>query len=126
MMKTVLLVEDEPNIVLSLEFLMGQAGFGVRVAGDGEKAMEELNAEAPNLVILDLMLPKMDGLSVCEAIRANDAWHDVAILVLSAKSREADRKRAMELGADDYITKPFSNKDLVERAQALIESRAGT
>lgn len=124
MTKSVLLVEDEPNIVLSLEFLMGQAGYGVRVAGDGEKAMEEMTAQAPDLVVLDLMLPKMDGLSVCEAIRANDEWRGVAILVLSAKSREADRKRAMELGADDYITKPFSNKDLVERAQALIEGRA--
>lgn len=124
MTKTVLLVEDEPNIVLSLEFLMGQAGFGVRVAGDGETAMDEMRSAAPDLVILDLMLPKMDGLSVCEAIRSNDEWRHVAILVLSAKSREADRKRALELGADDYLTKPFSNKELVECAQGLVEGRA--
>ena len=125
MTKSVLLVEDEPNIVLSLEFLMGQAGFGVRTVGDGAKAMDEMQASAPDLVILDLMLPKMDGLSVCEAIRANQAWNDVAILVLSAKSREADRKRALELGADDYMTKPFSNKDLVALAQSLIADRSG-
>lgn len=125
MKKSVLLVEDEPNIVLSLEFLMGQAGFGVRTVGDGAQAMDEMRAGAPDLVILDLMLPKMDGLSVCEAIRANAAWNNVAILVLSAKSREADRKRAMELGADDYMTKPFSNKDLVALAQSLIAARSG-
>lgn len=120
MNKSVLLVEDEPNIVLSLEFLMGQAGFDVRVAGDGEKAMDEMRSAVPDLMILDLMLPKMDGLSVCEAVRANPNWQDVSILVLSAKSREADRKRALELGANDYITKPFSNKDLIARAEALM------
>ena len=122
--KTVLLVEDEPNIVMSLEFLMGQAGFGVRIAEDGAAAMGQMREAAPDLMILDLMLPKMDGLSVCEAVRANAAWNAVAILVLSAKSREADRKRALELGADDYITKPFSNKELVARAVELVEQKS--
>ena len=123
MAKSVLVVEDEPHIVLSLEFLLGQEGYDVRIAEDGARAIVEINKKAPDLMILDLMLPKIDGHGVCEQVRANAAWKSMTILVLSAKSLEADRKRALALGADDFVTKPFSNKDLIERCHKLLDKK---
>ena len=117
---SVLVVEDEPNIVLSLQFLMKQAGFSVRVAEDGAKAIQELSKEIPDIVLLDIMLPKMDGFSVCEAIKADTKFKNVKIIMLSAKSRDADRKKALALGADDFVTKPFSTKDLGKRVKELL------
>lgn len=109
---SVLVVEDEPNIVLSLKFVMKQLGFTVRVTGDGESAIEEIAAEIPDLVLLDIMLPRRDGFDVCQNIKANPDCRDVKIIMLSAKSREADRDKALGLGADKFITKPFSTRDL--------------
>ncbi|MFB9355799.1 response regulator transcription factor [Sneathiella chinensis] len=114
MSHTVLVVEDEPNIVLSLQFIMRQAGFTVRVVSDGDQALRAIEDYVPDLVLLDIMLPKRDGFAVCEAIRANPACHKVKIIMLSAKSRDADRNKALELGADEFVTKPFSTRNLGE------------
>jgi len=117
---SVLVVEDEPNIVLSLQFIMKRSGYEVRIAGDGDAALNAMADKTPDVVLLDIMLPKRDGLSVCEAIRANPAWGDVKILVLSAKSRDADKERAFSLGADEYLTKPYSTREVCERVNAML------
>jgi len=116
---SVLVVDDEPNIVESLEFLMRKAGFEVRVAKDGEAALDAVANHKPDLILLDVMIPKRDGYEVCQQIRANGAWDDVRIIMLTAKGREAEREKGMELGADEYITKPFSTRELVERVKQL-------
>ncbi len=118
---TVLVVEDEPNIVLSLQFIMRQVGFTVRVASDGDQAIRAVEDYVPDLVLLDIMLPKQDGFAVCETIRNNPACRNVKIIMLSAKSREADREKALELGADEFVTKPFSTRDLGETVRRLMQ-----
>lgn len=117
MKRSVLVVDDEPNIVLSLEFLMKQAGYEVRVARDGEAALQAIEDRAPDLVLLDVMLPKRDGYDVCQAIRAEPRWNGVRILMLTARGREVEREKGLALGADDYITKPFSTREVVERVK---------
>ncbi|MEH6544937.1 MAG: response regulator [Sneathiella sp.] len=120
MSHTVLVVEDEPNIVLSLQFILKQAGFVVRVARDGDQALRAIDDYVPDLVLLDIMLPKQDGFSVCEAIRSNANCRNVKIIMLSAKSREADKERAMALGADDFVTKPFSTRMLGKLVKDIV------
>ena len=120
MSHSVLVVEDEPNIVLSLQFIMKQAGFKVRVAEDGDKAIQEVARAVPDIVLLDIMLPKMDGFSVCETIKSDPRCQKVKIIMLSAKSRDADREKALALGADDFVTKPFSTRDLGTRVRELL------
>jgi DNA-binding response OmpR family regulator len=121
---SVLVVDDEPNIVLSLEFLMKKAGFDVQVARDGEEALAALDAAAPDLILLDVMMPKRDGYDVCQTIRANPAWGDVRVIMLTAKGRDVERDKGLALGADDYITKPFSTREVMDRVRAYAE-RAG-
>jgi DNA-binding response OmpR family regulator len=120
MANKILVVDDEPNIVLSLEFLMKQAGFQVRTASDGEAALTAVAAEPPDLVLLDVMMPRKNGYEVCQAIRANPDWKGVRIIMLTAKGREVEREKGLALGADDYITKPFSTKEVVERVRELL------
>ena len=120
MANKILVVDDEPNIVLSLEFLMKQAGFQVRTASDGEAALAAMTAEAPDLVLLDVMMPRKNGYEVCQAIRANPDWKAVRIIMLTAKGREVEREKGMALGADDYITKPFATQEVVERVRELL------
>ncbi len=124
MTMSVLIVEDEPNIVMSLEFLMENAGYRVRVVHDGRSALEEIKKEPPSIVLLDIMLPDRDGFSVCESIRANSDWQDVRILMLTAKGRDMDREKGLALGADEYITKPFSTRDLVEKVKNMTDGFA--
>ena len=113
MSRSVLIVDDEPNIVLSLEVLMKRAGFEVRVARDGEAALKAIEKKVPDLVLLDVMMPKRDGYDICQMIRTTPAWKDVRVIMLTARGREVEREKGMALGADDYITKPFSTRDLV-------------
>ena len=120
MTRSVLVVDDEPNIVLSLEFLMKQAGLEVRTAVDGRAALDSVRAEAPNLVLLDISMPNGDGFEVCRAIRANPAWAEIRIIMLTAKGGEAERKEGLAAGADDYITKPFSTREVLDRVKAQI------
>ena len=117
---SVLVVDDEPNLVLSLEFLMEQAGFEVRVARDGEAALRAMEQDAPDLVLLDVMLPKRDGYDLCQIIRGNPDWEKVRIIMLTAKGRDIERDKGIALGADDYITKPFSTRELIERVQRCL------
>ena len=120
MANKILVVDDEPNIVLSLEFLMKQAGFDVRTASDGEAALAAVAAEPPDLLLLDVMMPRKNGYEVCQAIRANPDWQKIRIIMLTAKGREVEREKGLALGADDYITKPFSTQEVVERFRELL------
>ncbi|MDP6255058.1 MAG: response regulator [Alphaproteobacteria bacterium] len=120
MTHSVLVVEDEKNIVLSLTFLLKKAGFETRVVGDGNAALDEIRKAPPDVVLLDVMLPERDGYSVCEEIRKNPAWSEVRIIMLTAKGREADRERGLDLGADDFVTKPFSTRNLVARVKQAV------
>jgi DNA-binding response OmpR family regulator len=120
MKRSVLVVDDEPNIVLSLKFLMNELGCDVRIANDGEAALRAITEAAPNLILLDVMMPKRDGFSVCRAIRSNAEWQDIKIILLTAKGREKEREKGLALGADDYITKPFSTHKMVEKVSALL------
>jgi two-component system, OmpR family, alkaline phosphatase synthesis response regulator PhoP len=125
MKPSVLLVDDEPNIVLSLEFLMKQAGYDVRIARDGDAALQAVSDRTPDLILLDVMTPGRDGYEVCQTIRANPAWRDIKIVMLTAKSREVEREKGLALGADDYITKPFSTRELVDRVKRLLADERG-
>jgi two-component system, OmpR family, alkaline phosphatase synthesis response regulator PhoP len=120
MSKRILIVDDEPNIVLSLEFLMQREGYQVATAADGEAALEALAAQAPDLVILDVMLPKVNGFDVCRRIRADPRWKGVKILILTARGREMEVSKGLGLGADLYVTKPFSTKELVAQVRGLL------
>ena len=117
---SVLIVDDEPNILLSLQFLMKKNGYEVRTAKDGEEALAEISRAAPDLVLLDVMMPKMDGFSICERIRATPEWRDMRIIMLTARGRDIEREKGLALGADDYITKPFSTKDAIARVEAVL------
>ncbi|MBF0429163.1 MAG: response regulator [Magnetococcales bacterium] len=116
----ILIVDDAPNIVLSLEFLMKKEGFSVRSVVDGDAALEAIKIKRPDLVLLDVMLPKRNGYEVCEAVRANPDWKEVRIIMLTAKGREVEQEKGLALGADDYVTKPFSTKDLVVKVRGLL------
>ena len=122
MSRSVLVVDDEPNIVLSLEFIMKQAGFEVRVARDGNEAIEAFEASIPDLVLLDVMMPNRDGYDVCQTIRANPAWKGIHIIMLTAKGRDIEREKGMALGADDYITKPFSTREVIARVEQFLDT----
>jgi DNA-binding response OmpR family regulator len=117
---SVLVVDDEANILLSLEFLMKKAGYDVRIARDGEEALAEIQKARPDLVLLDVMMPKRNGFDVCEIIRANPEWKDVRIIMLTAKGRDVEREKGLAVGADDYITKPFSTREVVERVSGWL------
>lgn len=121
MTRTVLLVDDEPNIILSLQFLIEQAGYEARVARDGEAALKAIEEHKPDLVLLDVMLPKRDGFDVCERIRANPAWKDIRIVMLTAKGRDSEREKGLALGADAYITKPFSTREAMEQIKRFLD-----
>jgi DNA-binding response OmpR family regulator len=120
MNKKILIVDDEPNIVMSLEFLMKREGFLVAVAADGEEALARVAEFQPDLVLLDVMMPKKNGYDVCQEIRANPAWSAVKIFMLTAKGRDTEVAKGIALGADAYMTKPFSTKDLTAKVRQLL------
>lgn len=120
MSKRILIADDEANIVISLEFLMKREGFEVEIAYDGEAALQAVQQRAPDLILLDVMLPKINGFEVCQQIRANPRWQAVKILMLTAKGRDTEVAKGLGLGADAYMTKPFSTKDLVAQVKQLI------
>lgn len=121
MTHSVLVVDDEPNIVLSLEFLMGQAGYEVRTARDGDAALSAIAEQTPDLILLDVMIPKRDGFKVCQAIRADPKLNAVRIIMLTAKGHEDERDKGIALGADDYIIKPFSTREVVNRVDHFLK-----
>ena len=118
--KKILIVDDEPSIVLSLEFLMGKAGFKVSTAADGNEGLERMAAEQPDLVLLDVNMPGRNGYEVCQAIRENPDWGGVKIVMLTAKGRDIEREKGLAMGADDYVTKPFSTQQVVARVRELL------
>ena len=120
MSKSVLVVDDEPNISISLQFLMTQAGYEVRLAADGEAALQEVQSDPPDLILLDINMPKRSGFEVCETIRANAAWAKIRIVMLTAKGRDIEREQGLALGADDYITKPFSTQEVVAKVKQML------
>lgn len=120
MSKKVLIADDEPNIVISIEFLLRREGFEVLVAVDGEEALAKARAERPDLVLLDVMMPKMNGFDVCQALRADPELASMRVLMLTAKGRETEVSKGLGLGADGYMTKPFSTKDLVAQVRVLL------
>ncbi|MGV8843275.1 MAG: response regulator transcription factor [Pseudomonas sp.] len=120
MSKTVLIADDEPNIVISLEFLLQQAGYQVMLAYDGQEALEAIERQVPDLVLLDVMLPRLSGFDVCQKIRENPQWQHMRIVMLTAKGREVEISKGLALGANAYITKPFSTQELLAQVGALL------
>ncbi len=120
----ILIVDDEPNILLSLEYLMQREGFEVRVARDGLQAIEAIEQDAPDLILLDVMMPGKTGLEVCQHVRAIERLQSVQIIMLTAKGRETDIAKGLALGANAYVTKPFSTRDLVAKVRSLLPSSA--
>jgi two-component system, OmpR family, alkaline phosphatase synthesis response regulator PhoP len=120
-MKHVLIADDEDNIVLSLEFLLRQLGCEVAVARDGEQALQQAHAQPPDLLLLDVMMPGLSGYDVCQQLRADPRFAGTRIVMLTAKGREAEVARGRALGADDYIVKPFSTRELTARIRGLLD-----
>ena len=119
--RRILIVDDEPNIVLSLEFLLRQQGYDVAVARDGEEALAAAAAQRPDLVVLDVMLPGLDGFEVCRRLRERSDLAALKILLLTARGRDVDRVRGLDEGADAYMSKPFSTRELMTAVAELLE-----
>jgi len=120
MARKVLIADDEQNIVISLEFLLKREGFEVLVAADGEAALQMIAEHHPDLVLLDVMMPKRNGYEVCQRMRERPDWRGIKIVMLSAKGRDVEVSKGVSLGADLYVTKPFSNAELVAQINALL------
>lgn len=120
MPKKILIVDDEPNIVISLEFLMKKEGFEVAIANDGEDALAKVDSFTPDLVLLDVMMPRKSGFEVCEALRADPAKGSLKIVMLTAKGRDTEVAKGLAIGADAYMTKPFSTKELLAMVKAML------
>jgi len=118
----VLIADDEPNIVVSLEYLLKRAGYTVLVARDGQEAIDTLRRERPALVLLDVMMPKKSGHEVCAELRADESLRDIRVLMLSAKGRDTDVDKGLGVGADAYMTKPFSTKELVAKVAQMLDA----
>lgn len=119
----ILVADDEPNIVLSLEFLMSRAGYRVEVVDNGDDALARALADPPDLLLLDVMLPRLSGYDVCQRLRASPQCRDLPILMLSAKGREAEIAKGLALGATSYLTKPFAMQDLLAEVRRLLGAR---
>jgi DNA-binding response OmpR family regulator len=116
----ILIADDEPNIVISLEYLMKRAGYEVSVARDGQEAIDAIRRERPRLVLLDVMMPRKSGHEVCQELRADEALRDTLVLMLTAKGRDTDVDKGLGVGADAYMTKPFSTKELVAKVAQML------
>ncbi|MCB0073503.1 MAG: response regulator, partial [Caldilineaceae bacterium] len=126
MSKNVLIVDDEPNIVISLEFLMEQAGYTTAVARTGDEALACIADFAPDLILLDVMLPGMSGFDICQTVRQTPDWQHIKIIMLTAKGRDVEVSKGLALGANAYITKPFSTKALMAEVQEQLTDHAAT
>lgn len=124
MARKVLIADDEPNIVTSLEYLMTKSGYEVAVARNGDEALALVESFMPDLVLLDVMMPRRSGYEVCQKMRERPEWRDIRIVMLSAKGREAEVSKGLSLGADAYVTKPFSNRELIARVAELLGESA--
>jgi two-component system alkaline phosphatase synthesis response regulator PhoP len=122
MPKEILIVDDEPSIVVPIQFLMEQQGYSVLVAENGEDALDVIYKYKPDLILLDIMLPRIDGYEVCEIVRLNPEYRNTKIIFLTAKGREVEIAKGLALGADAYITKPFSNTELIAKVKELLDN----
>lgn len=120
MNKKVLIADDEQNIVISLEFLMKREGYEVLLANDGDEAIQRIRADQPDLVLLDVMMPKKTGFEVCQEVRAMESLQGTKILMLTAKGRDTDVAKGLALGADAYMTKPFATRELVQKVAEML------
>lgn len=121
-MKKILIVDDEPNIVMSLEYTFKKNNFEVFIARDGQEALDILKDQFPDIIILDIMMPLVDGFETLQQIKINDQLNHCKVIFLSAKNKESDIEKGMALGADAYLTKPFSIKKVVEQVNELLEN----
>jgi len=124
MNQKILIADDEPNILISLEFLMKREGYEVVVARDGQEALDAIERERPDLVLLDVMMPIKTGFDVCHEVRASEHLRQTRILMLTAKGRDTDVAKGLALGANAYMTKPFSTKELVQKVREMLEAAA--
>ena len=124
--KRILIVDDEPDAVELVGYNLREAGFGVLSAEDGEEALDKARRFKPDLIVLDVMIPAMDGMEVCKVLRRNRDTDDIPIIMLTARAGEVDRILGLELGADDYVTKPFSPRELVLRVRKLLARHRGS
>jgi DNA-binding response OmpR family regulator len=124
MAKKILIVDDEPSIIVALQFLMEQNGYETLVAFSGEEAMEAVAQHRPDLILLDIMLPVVDGFEVCQRVREKADWTDIRIVLVTALDREANVAKGLALGADAYVTKPFANAALIAKVKELLECRS--
>jgi len=121
----ILIADDEPNIVLALEFLMKKEGYEVQTVSDGEEALRTIEKSPPDLILLDIMMPNLDGYEVCQRIRSDPSMKDIVIIMLTAKGREVEREKGLALGADFYITKPFSTREVVQKVREVLAGHPG-
>ncbi len=121
--KKILIVDDEPSIIVPLQFLMEQNGYETMVAFSGEEAMETITSNPPDLILLDIMLPIIDGFEVCQRVRERPEWNQIRIIMITAMGSEANIAKGMALGADAYIAKPFSNAAVVEKVKELLQQK---
>jgi len=118
--KKVLIADDEPNILTSLQYVLSRAGFDLRIARDGNAALQAMTEYRPDLVLLDVMMPVKSGYEVCQTIRQNPDWAHVKVVMLTAKGRETEVSKGLALGADLYVSKPFSTRELLDRVKELL------
>jgi DNA-binding response OmpR family regulator len=124
MNRKILVADDEPNIVISLEYLLKREGYTVVVAHNGQEALDTIAAQRPDLVLLDIMMPVKTGFQVCQEVRASDTLQHTKILILTAKGRDIDMVKGLALGANAYMTKPFSTHDLVQKVAEMLSESA--
>jgi DNA-binding response OmpR family regulator len=122
MTKKILIADDEPNIVAAVEFLLQRSGYEVHIARDGDEALKLVEACSPDLVLLDVMMPLRSGYEVCKRIRQHPDWRNIKIIMLSAKGRDAEVSKGLSIGADLYVTKPFSTRDLMGKISTLLDA----
>ena len=120
MAKKILIADDEPNIVTALEFLLQKAGYDARIARNGAEALKAIAADPPDLVLLDVMMPVASGYEVCKQIRERPEWSAIKVVMLSAKGRDAEVAKGLAMGADLYVTKPFSTRELMDQIRTLL------
>jgi len=119
--KKIMVVDDEPHLVRSLTFILEKAGYNVSSASNGEEALSKILQSKPNLIFLDVMMPKKNGYEVCEEIKKSSELKDIYVIILTAKGQETDREQGLKAGADEFITKPFSPLEIVARVKKILE-----
>ena len=124
--KHILIVDDEVSILVPLKFLLEKNNYSIAVAQSGKDALDRIRAEKPDLILLDIMLPDLDGYEIFQLIRENRAWDDIKVIYLTAKNRDLDIAKGLNLGVDAYITKPFSNAELLAQINQLLHEGAAT